>query len=411
MLRKNLIWLVGIFLFSTASVFGTGSPIVDCQVSRITVPIAKNNGEVVCAASFMFGEYVQNPSTQADLLNSKDLIEEFNQLSEESRWGYPEYVIMRNFQAWKDGDREKAIACFEPGYSRERENKLQTTPTEKIQSTMEPFTEIVFLDKSYFGPYVRIYCVLSEVPAPGQKGRGLPISKYLKLVNNRYMLTHEINMTHLFDEIVGEYGGRKSMHRENIPLNPDTSNMEWFSVAVDINSPPKDKKMLMTLSTEQTSSAPMPPGENDLLVYLRCEPVNIRVEAGKQLNGLSKRIRFLESAVTAHRVGNESDILAVWSDASKERIQRKIGRLRSANAWPINRTYHFGQSPLILALMQTSTGTIAYYQKAGSSDVYPIGLQTTGIDKYALFRAYSSVPAGLTNKLFTSAVERLYGQH
>mgnify|MGYP000312399606 CR=1 FL=1 len=286
MINRKFLWLISIILFVTVAAFGADKPIVDCKVSRITVPLAEYNGNVTCAASFMYGAYVENPTDQDDFLNSDDLMDKFNELPEEECWQYPEYVVIKNFQAWKAGDKEEAMSYYEPGYNRERAKAFQTQPIEKIQSIMEPFTRVVFIDKAYLGPYVRIYWVMSEVLGSGNTkgGRGFPGYSYLKLVGNRYMLTHEIDMTHLFDVVVGTYDSRKLMFLGNksIPLNPDTSGMDWFAMDVDTASPAENKKWLKVYSTDGISDIPPSFSKNYLKVYVKAEPLNIEFEAGKQ---------------------------------------------------------------------------------------------------------------------------------
>lgn len=431
----KLVWSVIIVLFVTVTALGATDPIVDCRLSRITVPVAEKDGKVVCAASFMYGEYVKNPQIQADLLNSRDLIDKFDQLPEESRWQYPEYVIIKNLQAWRAGDKEGILSCFEPGYSRDTYEAMFLKPgvIEQTKPQMEPFTEEVFLDKSYFGPYVRIYSVTSEPvpPAPtGKKIRGLAGVEYLKRVGNRYMLTREIDMTHIFDVVVGGYGAKKTMFRENIPLNPDTSGMDWFAIDVDVASPAENKKMLRVFSIEGASGIPQSFSENYLKVYVKCEPINVQLEAGKQLKNLPGEVRFFESAVTKHQLGTESEILSLWSGRSKEKVRKDIELLKNAGEWPKLRGSPFGEAPAVLALMPTSSGTVLYYKKKAfypdcphmppgikeriisqvDSKIYSVGLQADG-GTYTLFNVSSKGEFNVfTNPMFVDAISVLYGQ-
>jgi len=414
MLNKRLIFLISVFLFFTNGVFGGESPIVDCQLSRITVPVAEANGKTTCAASFMYGEYVKNPTSQDDLLSSKDIIEKFEQLPEENRWQYPEYVVIKCFQEWKAGNKEGILSCFEPGYSRDGEAKLiqKTTQLEQVKAQMESFIEVVFLDKSCFGPYTRIYCVLSE----GKNRKGLGGVRYVKRVGNRYMLTREINMTHIFDKIVGRYGAKKVMFREDIPLNPDTSNMKEFAIDVNDASAPENKDVISVFSTNRSLEIPASFSENYLGVYLDCEPINIQLKAGEQLEGLSNEMRFLETAVTKHRSGTETEILATWSTSSKDKIQRRIGRLKNAGVWPESRLSCFGPTQTILASIYTSTGKVIYYQKQAPSarqanaKVYSIGLRFED-GSYSLFNPSSQGQLNcFTTEVFCNAVKILCEQ-
>ncbi|MFC1738780.1 hypothetical protein ACFL1G_07015 [Planctomycetota bacterium] len=424
MTSRKIIYSLSIILFAVVTTWGEDAPIVECKVSRITVPLAEHNGKVVCAASFVYGAYVQNPTDQDDFLDSDDLMEKFEKLSEEDRWQYPEYVVIKNFQAWKAGDKEEAISYYEPGYNRERTRALQTQPIEKIQSIMEPFTRVVFIDKSYFGPYVRIYWVMSEVSESGStKGcKGFPGYSYLKRVGNRYMLTNEIDMTHLFDVVVGTYGARTLMKRESIPLNPDTSGMDCFAMDVDTASPAENKKMLTAFSTEGAAEIPSSFSENYIKVYIKGEPLNIQLEAGKQAAGLSEQMRFFESAVTATQMGTESEILSKWSEKRRSSISRDIQRIKDANEWPESRpsVYNFGSAPTVVCSIQTSADTIIYYKKQqitppewANVPVKPSSIYTVGLQKeqgnYTLFNVSSQGEFNvLTNQILIDAVKVLY---
>ncbi len=431
MINRRLLWLISVILFVTVAVFGADKPIVDCNVSRITVPLSEYNSKVTSAASFMYGVYAENPNDQDDFLDSDDLMEKFNELTEEERWQYPEYVVIKNFQAWKAGDKEEAMSYYEPGYNRERARALQTQPIEKIQSIMEPFTRVVFIDKAYLRPYVRIYWVMSEVSESGNTkgGRGFPGYSYLKLVGNRYMLTHEIDMTHLFDAVVGTYDSRTLMFlgNESIPLNPDTSGMDWFAMDVDTASPAENKKWLKVFSTDGISDVPPSFSENYLKVYVRAEPLNIEFEAGKQREGsLSEEMRFFESAVTAHKQDDENNILSKWSGKTRERLEKKIKELKDSGQWPESKytlSLPFGPAPTVVSLVRTSAGTAIYYKKKsfGPSDevkgntinqaqskIFNVGLQEEK-GNYTLFKISSQGEFNvLTNQMFIDAVKVLY---
>lgn len=429
MAGRKILWSLGLVLFAAVTASGANEPIVDCKMSRITVPLEVMNGDVICAASFVYGAYVENPTEQDDFPDSDALMDKFDALSEEKRWQYPEYVVIKNFQAWKAGDKEEAISYYEPGYNREREMALQTQPIEKIQSIMEPFTRVVFIDKSYFGSYVRIYWVMSEVSKSGStKGcKGFPGYSYLKRVDSRYMLINEIDMTHLFDAVVGSYDAKTLMFLDNesIPLNPDVSGMDWFAIDVDTNSPPENKKWLRVFSTEGVTDVPKSFSENYLKVYIKGEPLNIQLEAGKQAAGLSEQMRFFQSAVTATRVGTESEILSKWSEKTRGSISRDIQRIKDANQWPKTRPsiFNFSSAPTVVCSIPTSEGIVIYYKRKrferpdwvkgntinqGQSTIYTVGLREEE-GSYVLFRASSKAELNIfTNAMFIDAVRVLY---
>ncbi len=424
---RKMIWLLSIVFFVAVTTSWAGEPVVDCKVSRITVPLAEKNGKVTCAASFMYGAYVENFKDPDDFLNSDDLMKKFNNLSEEERWQYPEYIIIKNFQAWKAGNKEEAISYYEPGYSQDRERVLQTQSTEKIQSIMKPFTRILFLYKNYFGPYVRISWIMSEVSASGStKGmRGIPGYSYFKRVGNRYMLTNEIYMTHLFDAIVRTYGARKFLKKENISLNPNTKDMDWFALDVDVNSPPENKENLKVFSTEGISKIPQSFSENYLKVYVKCVPINIKMEAGKQQEGLTEETQFFESAVTKYELGTDTDILQLWSEKSKEGVKEEIER-KNSSKWPDQKISPFSETPTVLFSMPTSSGDVVYYKKKlfflpgnvdttelikkqAANPIYYVGLKKEE-GNYRLFNPDSEAEFNIfTNKMFIDAVNSLDG--
>lgn len=429
MAGRKILWSLGVVLFAAVTASEANEPIVNCKMSRITVPFEVMNGDVVCAASFVYGAYVENPTDQDDFLDSDDLMDKFDALPEEQRWQYSEYIVIKNFQAWKAGAQEEAISYYEPGYDRETARALQTQPIEKIQSIMKPFTRVIFIDKSYFGPYVRIYWVMSEVSESGStKGcKGFPGYSYLKRVDNRYMLTSEIDMTHLFDVVVGTYDAKTLMflENENIPLTTDVSGMDWFAIDVDINSPTENKKWLRVFSTEGVTDVPKSFSENYLKVYIKGEPLNIQLEAGKQAAGLSEQMRFFESAVTATRTGTESEILSKWSEEERGSISRDIQRIKDANQWPKTRPsiFYFSSAPTVVCSIPTSEGTVIYYKmkrfehpdwmkgstiNQGKSPIYSVGLREEE-SSYALFSASSKGRLNIfTNAMFIDAVRVLY---
>ena len=428
MINRRLLLLISIILFIAVTAFGADKAIVDCKISRITVPLAEYNGKVTFAASFVYGAYVENPNNPDDFINSADLMDKVNELPEEERWQYPEYVVFRHFQEMKADNKAGILSCYAPGYDRDKEESLYKPLSEAERSLLNQLDIVLFVDKSYFGPYVRIYFIMSGISESGStKGcKRFPGYLYLKRVDNRYVLAREINMTHLFDDVARTYGYRKLTKRENIPLNPDVSGMDWFAMDVDTGSPAENKKWLKVYSSEGITDIPKSFSENYLKVYVKCEPVNVQLEAGKQARGLSEQMRFFESAVTAHQLGTESEILSKWSGKAKERIGKDIKRIKDAGQWPESRLsrFNFGPAPTVVALLRTSAGTVSYYKKKSfgppewakkraisqaQSEIYNVGLQEEQ-GNYTLFNASSKGEFNVfTNKMFMDAVNVLYG--
>lgn len=412
MARMKIIRLVSVVVLLIKVQIAICGSVDGCEMSRITIPLTEYNGQVTCAASFMYGEYAQNPRSIDDMLKSSHLIARLNQLSEESRWKYPEYIVIRHFEQLKTGNKEQALLCFEPGHSRNKED-MRLKDIEKIKAFLQPFSQVVFLDKSCFGPYVRIFYFLREVPKPGskKKGRGIPHSIYLRLVGNRFMITNEIDETHLFAEVVSKYGAKKIIDRKDIPLDPDTTNMEWFDLDVDIGSSPANKKILHRFSTEQKSQLMGLFSDNYLRIYVNCESLNIQLEAGRELPGLSPELRFFESAVTAYWTGTEAEILQTWSGKSKELVERDIHRLKTYQKWPETRLSPFGKSPKVLALLQTSVGKIIYMKGKYSFSASCVALLGDSKEGYSLSFVNNFTHQAkdiFRHKVFLEAVEVLY---
>lgn len=415
MVTKNIMLSLCIVLFAVVITVAADEPIVECNMSRVIYPKAYHGNNVACAASFVHGAYVENSKDQDDFLHSDTLIPKFEAIPEDERWGYPEYVVIKYMQAWKAGNLEEAISFYEEGESRDKKRKLQTQSIETIQNFMKPLTRVVFIDKSYYGPYVRISWVMSGVSSSGstKNQKGVPGYNYLKLVDGRYMLTMDVDMTHLFDSVAGTYSRWKYRQRKSIHLNPNVTDMDWFAIDSDSN---------IVLSKDMANV----PGSfpvNHLKVYVKGEPLNVQLKSDKQVSGLSDQMRFFESAVTKHQVGTESEVLSLWSGGRKENIKKNIDRLKASGDWPKFRTSPFGEAPTVLFSMPTSLGTVVYYKKkaflppnataimieqANNRPVHHIGLEA--IDgKYTFFNESSKSELNIfTNKMFIDAANALY---
>ncbi len=401
------------------------SPVVDCKVSRITVPFEKNGSEVVLAASFVYGAYVKNPKDQDDFLNSTTLIKAFERLNEEDRWRYPEYVVIKYFQEMKAGNKDGMLSCYAAGYDREKEESLYRTPSKQEQELLDSFSTVVFIDKCYFGPYVRIYFVMSGMSNGSTKKQpGFPGFYYLKLADNRYMRTHEIGNLNIIDPIVANYGNRVLMKRETVSLDPNTSGMDWFAMDVDEASPAENKEFLKVYSTDEQPQIPDTFTDNYLQVFVKGEPLHIQFNAGQERKDIDPQLRFFESAVTANQMGTENEILAKWSGHIQKGIGQEIQRLKDAQLWPNQRptTCLLDAAPTVVCRVQLSDGEILYYKKrvlnlpqASSikqqqNPIYAVGLRKEDGD-YKLFSPRSVGRFNvLTNQMFIDAIGILYEQ-
>jgi hypothetical protein len=395
--------------------------IVGCKISRITVPLDTVAGDTVCAASFVYGVYVDNPADQDAFLNSHELESKFGKLPEEERWQYPEYVVIKHFQAWKTDNKEQLLSCYAAGYDREKKAASYKPMSEQEKVLSEELKRIVFFSKSFFGKYVRIYWLASGVTEAGStKGcKGLAGSCYLKRVGDKYMITRKISNSNLFDAIVSTYDSQTIMKRESVELSPNVNNMNWFAIDCDMNSPADDRNYLKIFSSEGVWQKPESFSENYLKIYVKAKAVNLQIEAGKIAKGLSDKMRFFEDAVTAHQQADEEQILSMCSDRMKERLSRKIQQAKDFNAWPGRNVLPFSSSPTVLCSLNTSKGTILYYSpmqitppawvtKAAvpaKKPTYTIGIKKQ--DGYKLSNVTSNI---FNNSMFIDSLVSLYSQ-
>lgn len=383
-----------------------GDSIVECEMSRIVVPLSEKDGEITCAASFMYGMYAKNPSSINEMLKSNHLADKFTQMSEKSRRQYPEYVVMEYFDQLRTGDPNNASDLFVSEFRTKKRTELTQSNSEN-KTILQQFNQVVFLDKSYFGPYVRISFFVREVPDPNsnRRGKGIPGVMHLKLVGDQYKITEEIATNHLFDEIVSYYGGQRIMLRKDVPLNSDTIGMKWVDLDVNVDSSAENKETLMVFSDQRIVNT-KPLGNNYLRIYLRCEPINIQLTAGQQKKGLVPVMHFLETAITTHQSGSESEILSMWSDESRKSVADEIQYLKDSGDWPKIRYSPMGSNPRIVASLPIAKISILYYNDHSLMDAIVVrDDENTG--RYLLddiFNLPDDVRDIFRNQLFIKAV-------
>lgn len=373
MFAIRIVYCLFIMMF-TVSMFCYGDTITKCEMSRITVPLAEKDGKVTCAASFMYGTYAKSPQGINDMLKSDQLSSKFAEVPAESRRQYPEYMIMKYYEELGAGHADKAAELFAPGEGRNKKKTELEKSISALQTQLQQFKQIVFLDKSCFGPYVRISIFLREIPEPNsnRKGKGIPGALYLKLVDNQYVFTEEIGSNSLLDNVVSYYSGQTIMARKNVTLNPDTRGMKWVDYSVDANS-----SISYKLGNSSGTS------DNDLRIYFNCEPVNVQLIAGQQHGGLSPMMQFFETAVTAYWLGDESEILSTWSEKSKPSVSASIEQLKTSGDWPKVRLSPFGNKTWIVALLPTAEASIVYY--TWGSYILAVAIQGDGVkNSYSL---------------------------
>ena len=75
----------------------------NCPMKRITIPITQYKGKVTFAASFMHGEYAPDTTDVSKMFNSAKLEKQLTNLPADSKYQYPEYVVLLNFKYTKEG--------------------------------------------------------------------------------------------------------------------------------------------------------------------------------------------------------------------------------------------------------------------------------------------------------------------
>jgi len=396
-------------LLVVPAIFGSASGDVsldNCVMERITVPVMEHDGKVTLAASFMYGQYARGATDIDSMFNSKKLDERLGSLSESVKEQSPEYVILKRFRLTKESKPEQAVECYEPGDSREKALR-GLADVSKYKDIFGIFTEVVFLDKSYFGPYVRIYYFMREVRADKKKGKGFPASAYLKRqADGRYLIANDKFENQLFDDVVSYYSYNTIINKQNIGINPDISGMKVFALDIDKSATAKDKKFTWEYGDIDPNTY-----DNRLLIYLGCEPVNIEI-IGASEDKLSKELAFIKSAEMAYWSGEEEDkILSYWneSNGSRKEIEKQIESEKHSGDWPRS-SLGFGLPAWkVIALLRCDLGTIVYYKDGFS-------VKTVAINEGSQGNLSLSSTYGLKDSrkdifvYIKEAIEKIYGE-
>jgi len=403
MIREKvyLLMMFVVLFFCFLDVNANEPDIPDCNMSRIIVPLAHYNGKVTCAASFVYGQYVNEPEDRSDILTATKLSEKLNELQSSSRWTYPEYVAIKYYQEWRKGNKQEYLKCLKSGESLNMaERHYKPISQRKNRSLLETLNEMLFLDKGKFGSLTRIGLALYE-SKDNAKGRGVPLELYLVNIDGEYKVTKEIDYGNIFSHLVKSHEGKVIVHRqEPVFLRSNNIGIEnWFAIDVDANG-----EMVYAYSS-QAQDVPSHFSGNYLKIYLDFEPVNIRLEAGKKATGLTEELRFLESAITATYVNpTEERFLEYWRQKEKSRLKSYIKRLKKINKWPEYFAMNLGESIQVLAKFPTSEGSIIYY-KDNSNRVEAIGIKSDDMGNYSLYQ----IPGGIYRDEFSKAIGVLTG--
>lgn len=349
---------------------------IDCPVSRTIIPLTYNvEGHTTSAASFMYGEY------RGESVTGNQLLTKLQAIPESERWGYPEYVIIKRFEYSKAGDGEKLYGLWEEGYSRTKVMRGDKIPTEKvarIQELQSRYSDITFLAKSYFGPYVRIDYQLEQ---SGPNDKKAVMSVRLKRVGNRFWLTMENTGLSLFNVVLDSYRSRKQkVPQPQVPAT-EINNMEWIAFDVDLQALPKHRnhKMLRRFSeVSQWTEIDLPLNftTNYLLIYHKLKPENLQLKYGIESQGLSPEMAFFDSAIGIYQSKKESDILNLWSTTSQVTVQKQFS---------LSITSPFGLHPKIVATLPSTSGSIFFY-KLDEAAPMVMCLVKNGLGNYKLSR-------------------------
>jgi len=387
--------------------------IVDCENFRVHIPILTDGERTVCAASFKFGQYGDINSV-SDLPRSSSLSKQFEGLPEAKRWEYPEYAMVKYFEAWTSCDQRAAAACT----VRQIRPRFKGLSPEMKQRW--GCFENAYAYRTYFGPYVEVADLLVKFSgvAPNEEANVLfGGSQVLRKVGGRYLLAfgwEELTTSHIFREVTFNIYSlaRKNNYMLRLQDIPQVSKaeldrMKWF--AMDTKFVADGEKKTLSAYSNREGTIPASFSDNYLRICMDLVPVNIQLRAGQRASDLSGEIRFFESAVTATHVGGtESDILALWCEDDRDRIERRIKRLKESKGdrWSEHYLSHIGSSPTVLAQLRNSNRTLVYYKGKMQPDVDVVGVKATG-DGYSLFRLPDNI---FRADEFKEAVRVLYGQ-
>lgn len=392
----------------------------DCAPARITVQFAEDNG-CKLAASFVAGEYVAitAQTSRGDMLLSDTIISDLAGMSESSRLQYPEYVVVKNFGYKLNDDLTNAVNCFEPGFSRIKEQEVLDNTgsvlardanqnvimnnvsgiTAQIQAM--GFTKLIFVSKNLFGPYIRINYVLFNPTL----GRGFPAKSFLKYSSDdsRYYMTWEVgHESSIYADIVEQYEGVKIMQRQSVTLNPTTTGMEWFKVDPDATTvfDANDVDAELNLLTAYSNGAGSISSSNYLQIYIDGESIGTELIAGQQDPNLVGAMALLDDAVTDHSSGTQAEIIAYWdnegltssSSGYKFTSQGKINGIIANNVTNGSDLWGhlpFSESTKVIAKIETADTTFYFLEGAlirgvginASSKLHHIGRGPSSVRK------------------------------
>ena len=402
----RVMFLLFVVLASFGSTSG-GVSVDNCAMERITVPIMEHDGKVTLAASFMYGQYAPGAKDIGSMFNSKKLDERLGAISESAKERCPEYVILKRFRLTKEGKPEQAIKYYEPGYSRETALRY-LGDVSKYKDLFDIFTEVVFLDKSYFGPYVRIYYFMREVRADKKKGKGFPASAYLKRqTDGRYLIADDKFKNQIFDDVVSYYSYNTIIKKQNIEINSDISNMKMFAIDIDKNSLVKDKKLTLHYGDIDPNTS-----DNRLLIYLDCEPINIEI-IGASEDKLSKELAFLKAAEMAYWAGDKSKILPYWTgnNSSRKVIEKRIKNEETLGDWPLSSLGYGQPVRKVIALLRCDLGTTVYYRTGSADPLKTVTILEKSKGDFLLSRTYflgDNRKDILLSPSIAKAIEKIY---
>ncbi|OHB72991.1 MAG: hypothetical protein A2Z25_06255 [Planctomycetes bacterium RBG_16_55_9] len=301
-----------------------------------------DNGHVVLAGSFNFAEYQTNSTMN-------NLLPKIKKLPEKDKYRCPEYLIFTLFASKKTGDLIKVLSMYEQAYSYERAKK-QYKNIKKISKELEIYNNLQLVNRSTFGPYLNIgYKMI------GQNGKEMYWSETLKLKDNRYYFTYELNNLHIFTLL------RSWRHRltygKNI-IRPNVSNMRRAIVYSD----PEDYsngKYKVCLEEDIPKSV-----KNYFTIYadISIYPDGLIInESNPYVAPIDDpEVEFMNKIVMTYRNGSKEAMVSLWNPVERRIVQADIQKDKMSRTVSLKRI--FDQDIAINAKLKTPEGTVIYWQ-------------------------------------------------
>jgi hypothetical protein len=332
------------------------NPLEIINLNRIVTSLSEHQGRTTCAASFVYGTYVDKPNSVNDLLNEGKLRNLLGGRSNDELARIPEYTVLKYFKALREGDRAGMLACFEPNHSREEKRKMSDEEFAVARSQARKFSQIVFLDRCKFGVFHRLGFMLRNPPEPGiqRKGPAIPASLYLRELEGKCFITKEVSKTSIFEDVASYWSYQHVVARSSVPIS-HTQVSELDSFAVDIKSTVREESWELSVkrsNVEGSKQNERSPEDSSLNIYF-----------SNNSEGIEDAVKSLMKLTEFYESGDFEHALSFWSERSrqseKERINEAIQRGTSVSA-------PFEKNLQVIRVIRDNDYGVVFYYDAGS---------------------------------------------